>query len=101
LDLTRAVEQAVEKRAHIVNISGGERSPKGQAENILSRAVALCERNNVLLVAAVGNDGCECLHVPAALPGVLAVGSMRADGQPADSSNRGPTYRKNGVPQSP
>jgi len=97
LDLARAIERAVEEGAHLINVSGGERSPRGQADEILAGAVRLCERNNVLLVAAAGNDGCECLHVPAALPGVLAVGAMDANGQPLDMSNWGQSYRKNGV----
>ena len=97
LDLARAIERVVEEGAHLINVSGGERSPRGQADEILAGAVRLCERNNVLLVAAVGNDGCECLHVPAALPGVLAVGAMDADGQPLDTSNWGQSYGKNGV----
>jgi cyanobactin maturation PatA/PatG family protease len=97
LDLARAIERAVQEGAHIINISGGERSPTGQASDILARAVRLCERNNVLIVAAVGNDGCECLHVPAALPGVLAVGAMARSGHPLDLSNWGQAYRMNGV----
>jgi cyanobactin maturation PatA/PatG family protease len=97
LDLARAIEKAVQEGAHIINISGGERSPRGQADDLLARAVRECERNNVLVVAAVGNDGCECLHVPAALPGVLAVGAMGANGQPLDVSNWGQAYRENGV----
>jgi PatG C-terminal/Subtilase family len=97
LDLARAIERAVEEGAHLINVSGGERSPRGQADEILARAVRLCERNNVLLVAAVGNDGRECLHVPAALPGVLAVAAMDANGQPLDTSNWEQSYRQNGV----
>src|SRR5262249_28312424 len=97
LDLARAIERAVQEGAHIINISGGERSPKGQAYDILARAIRLCQRNNVLVVAAVGNDGCECLHVPAALPGVLAVGALGANGQPLDVSNWGQVYKANGV----
>jgi hypothetical protein len=97
LDLARAIEQAGEEGAHVINISGGERSPRGQADEILARAVRLCERNNILIVAAVGNDGCECLHVPAALPGALAVGAMAANQQPLMTSNWGQAYRKNGI----
>ncbi|MFG3002205.1 S8 family serine peptidase [Streptomyces sp. NPDC048340] len=33
--------------------------------------------NGVLVVAAVGNDGCDCLQAPAATPSVLAVGGGR------------------------
>lgn len=97
LDLARAIEQAVQEGAQIINISGGERSPQGQADEILSRAIRLCGENNVLVVAAVGNDGCECLHVPAALPAVLAVGAMDAGNQPLGVSNWGKSYRSNGV----
>ena len=40
---------------------------------LLGRALRTCADNGVLVVAAAGNDGCECLHVPAAVDGVLAV----------------------------
>ncbi|MGH2413923.1 MAG: S8 family serine peptidase, partial [Microcystaceae cyanobacterium] len=76
LDLARAIEQAVSAGAHIINISGGQLTDIGEAEDWLERAVNLCQEKNVLIVAAAGNDGCECLHVPAALPTVLAVGAM-------------------------
>lgn len=97
LDLARAIEQAVQEGAHVINISGGERSPKGQADPILERAVRLCEENGVLVVAAVGNDGCECLHVPAALRSVLAVGAMGTNGEPLEISNWGQAYRAQGI----
>jgi len=97
LDLARAIEQAVQEGAHVINISGGEQAPEGQAEGILERALRLCEDNNVLVVAAAGNDGCPCLHVPAAVPSVLAVGSLGADGTPLEISNWGEAYRSNGI----
>ena len=97
LDLARAIEQAVQSGAHIINVSGGERSPRGQADDVLANAVRLCERSNVLLIAAVGNDGCECLHVPAALSGVLAVGALDATGRPLDIGDLSKAYRTNGV----
>jgi len=97
LDLARAVEQAVQEGAHVINISGGQQAPEGQAEGMLERALRLCEDNNVLVVAAVGNDGCPCLHVPAAVPSVLGVGALGADGQPLDTSNWGEAYRSNAI----
>jgi cyanobactin maturation PatA/PatG family protease len=97
LDLARSIELAVQEGAHIINISGGERTVGPQASDLLARAIRYCERNNVLVVAAVGNDGCECLHVPAALPGVLAVGALGANGQPLGISNWGRAYRTNGI----
>jgi len=80
LDLSRAIEQAINAGANIINISGGQLTDWGEAEGWLEKAVQLCNENNVLIVAAAGNDGCECLHVPAALPTVLAVGAMDEQG---------------------
>ncbi|MFF5521672.1 cyanobactin maturation protease PatG family protein [Streptomyces coeruleorubidus] len=97
LDLARAVEQAVEVGAHVINISGGERSADGKAEAMLERALRRCAENGVLVVAAVGNDGCDCLQAPAATPSVLAVGATDAAGEPLDINNWGPAYRTNGV----
>ncbi|NEO75708.1 PatA/PatG family cyanobactin maturation protease [Moorena sp. SIO4G3] len=97
LDLSRAIEQAVNAGAHIINISGGQLTDYGEAEDWLQQAVRLCRDNNVLIVAAAGNDGCECLHVPAALPAVLAVGATDGQGQPLELSNWGQTYQNQGI----
>ncbi|WP_449416121.1 S8 family peptidase [Phormidium nigroviride] len=97
LDLARAIEQAVSAGAHIISFSGGQLTDEGEAEGWLKRSVQLCQDNNVLLVAAAGNDGCACLHVPAALPAVLAVGAMDDKGQPIDFSNWGETYQTQGI----
>src|SRR5262249_47652649 len=67
------------------------------AEPILADALGRAIRRGVLVVAAAGNDGCECSHVPAALPGVLAVGAMDAQGRPLESSNWGAAYRSTGL----
>ncbi|WP_414566350.1 MULTISPECIES: S8 family peptidase [unclassified Anabaena] len=95
LDLARAIEQAVETGAHIINISGGQLTDIGEADGWLEKAVQLCNENNVLIVAAAGNDGCECLHVPAAFPTVLVVGAMDEQGRPIDFSNWG--YENQGI----
>lgn len=97
LDLARAIEQAIEAGAHVINVSGGQLSETGQAEDFLARAVRSCRDHNVLLVAAAGNNGSACLHVPAALPSVLAVGAMDAHEHPLASSNWGEIYRAQGI----
>ncbi|MEU0646062.1 S8 family serine peptidase [Streptomyces umbrinus] len=97
LDLARAIEQAVAEGAHVINISGGERSGDGQADSMLERALRLCEDNGVVVVAAVGNDGCDCLQVPAAVPSVLAVGATGANGTPLATNNWGAAYLTHGV----
>ena len=97
LDLARGIEQAVHAGAHIINLSGGQLTDFGESDGWLKNAVRLCRENNVLLVAAAGNNGCECLHVPAALPSVLAVGAMDAQGKPLDFSNWGEAYQTQGI----
>jgi cyanobactin maturation PatA/PatG family protease len=87
LDLARAIERAVQEGAHVINISGGERSSHGQPDPILAQALQRCDESGVLVVAAVGNDGCEGLQIPAAIPSVLAVGASDASGQPLASNN--------------
>lgn len=97
LDLARALQQAVDQGAQVVNISGGEPSGADQADPILQRVLHTCEEQNVLVVAAAGNDGCACLHVPAAVPSVLAVGALGRTGAPLPSSNWGGGYESHGV----
>ncbi|NEQ75335.1 MAG: PatA/PatG family cyanobactin maturation protease [Okeania sp. SIO2C9] len=97
LDLARAINQAVEAGAHVINISGGQLAQATEADPMLAKAVKFCNDSNVMIVAAAGNDGCQCLHVPAALPSVLAVGAMNAQGLPFDFSNWGETYQTQGI----
>lgn len=97
LDLARAILSAVEHGAHVVNISGGQLVPAGDPDPWLAKALETCHRRGVLVVAAAGNDGCDCLHVPAAAEGVLAVGAMDGDGRPLDASNWGLAYQHQGL----
>ncbi|CAD5956671.1 S8 family peptidase [Planktothrix agardhii] len=97
LDLSRAIEQAVNNGANIINVSAGQLTDAGEADTWLEKAIQLCQEKNVLLIAATGNDGCECLHVPASLPTVLAVGAMDDQGKPVDFSNWGDAYQKQGI----
>ena len=97
LDLARGIVQAVTHGANIINISGGQLDPSGQAEQPLAEAVRQCAESGVLVVAAAGNDGCACLHIPAAIPSVLVVGAMDERGEPLEYSNWGEPYRARGV----
>jgi cyanobactin maturation PatA/PatG family protease len=97
LDLARAILLAAENGAHVINISGGQLTPSGEPEPMLAQAIENCHKRNILIVAAAGNDGCECLHVPAAAPSVLVVGAMDPDGNPLASSNWGEAYRNQGI----
>ena len=97
IDLARAITQAVESGAKIINISGGQLEPSGEPHEFLAKAVRTAADEGALIVASAGNDGCECLHVPAASELVLAVGAMQHDGSPLDSSNWGSSYSSHGI----
>ncbi|MBU6278972.1 MAG: PatA/PatG family cyanobactin maturation protease [Actinomycetales bacterium] len=97
LEVARAIEMALKEGADVINFSGGQYSDTGVAERWLDAAVARCAEAGVLLVAAAGNDGCECLHVPAAASTALAVGAVDEAGMPMDFSNYGTGYACNGI----
>lgn len=97
IELAQAITLAVERGAWIINVSAGEPSPSGTAHPLLARAVEHAASRGVLIVAAVGNDGCECLQTPAALSSVLAVGAMDDQGKPLESTNHGLAYRTSGI----
>ncbi|MCB1494152.1 MAG: PatA/PatG family cyanobactin maturation protease [Bauldia sp.] len=97
MDIARALYMAVEHGVSIVNVSAGQKSSTPEAGRHLEDALDLCNRRGILVVAAAGNDGCACLHVPAAVPTVLAVGAMDREGRPLDQSNWGDGYASNGL----
>lgn len=96
-DLARAIVGAVDAGAHVINISGGQLDFSEAPDRLLKGALDLCERNGVLVVAAAGNDGCECPHVPASYPTVLSVGALDLNGRPHSDSNYSSAYIENGL----
>jgi len=97
LDLARAIAAAVDRGARIINISGGAFTSSGTVDPVLEEVLDRCDRQGVLIVAAAGNDGCDCLHVPAAHPSILAVGAATARGEALASSNWGAQYQGHGI----
>jgi cyanobactin maturation PatA/PatG family protease len=97
LDLARAILSAVENGAHVINISGGQFVGECAAEADLAAALAACEEQRVLVIAAAGNHGCDCSHVPACVRTVLAVGAVGRDGRPLAAGNWRPAYATHGV----
>lgn len=102
-ELADAITAAIRFKDHrraaaiVINVSGGLRTPYHMAESVLEEVIASADPETVLIVAAAGNDGCDCVHVPAMLPQVLAVGAMSELGEPLDFSNWGFKYRTNGI----
>lgn len=97
IDVARALDFAITSGAHVVNFSGGQLVEEAEAEGWLESAMERCRKENVLLVAAAGNDGCACLHLPAGLPAALAVGALGDDGKPLEFSNFSDEYASHGI----
>ena len=55
LDLARAGDPAVEAGAHVINVSGGQRVPTSEAEDLLAQAIRHDRDRNTLIVAAVAS----------------------------------------------
>jgi len=83
--LGEGIRYAVDHGANIVILSLGLNKQSDYLEEIVRYA----EEKNVLLVAAVGNDG-GAIKYPAAYPSVLAVGGFGLDDKLEPRSNYGP-----------
>ena len=97
LELSRAIHTAIDNGAHIINISAGELNQSGAPDEILKKSLERCEAQNVLVIAAAGNDGCDCVHIPASESTVLTVGGLNESGTPLNQSNFGAQYKSSGI----
>lgn len=95
--LAHAITRAIEAGAQIINVSAGQFSESGDAHPVLADTVRMCEEAGVLIVAAAGNEGCACAHVPSASSNVLAVGATDYRGIPAGFSNWSELYLTHGI----
>ena len=83
--LSSAIVKAADLGAHVINISLGAFGSSPMLESAVQYALA----KNILVVAAAGNDQKNQLAIPAAIPGVIAVGAVDASGKQAYFSNSG------------
>ncbi len=82
-DIVKYVEMSPERR-HVINISMGSKEPDEDEIPLIRRL----DRDNVIILAAAGNDGMDVQLYPAALDGVIAVAATRS-GKKTDYSNYG------------
>ena len=97
LNLAHAFNLALELGVHIIHCAACHPTATGFAHEMIQKAVKQCQDNNILIVAPSGNNKGEWFCAPAILPNVLAVGMMKDDGQPANYSNWGGQYQKQGI----
>ena len=84
--VAEAIHTAVNNGAQVINLSLGSSSDNAA----LREAVLYAQRNGVILVAAVGNEGVGQVSFPANYPGVIGVSSNDANEGYLTFSNRGP-----------
>ncbi|NQZ59544.1 MAG: S8 family serine peptidase, partial [Lentisphaeraceae bacterium] len=83
--VAKAIIAAADAGANIINLSLGSFSDSP----VLEAAVAYALQKNIILVAAVGNDGQGQVSYPAKYPGVIGVGAVDANANYLSFSNRG------------
>jgi subtilisin family serine protease len=91
LDIDRAVKTCVDLGARVLNLSFGTPesalSPHDPVPHV--EVVRYALGRDCVLCAASGNSGGEAVFFPAALPGVIAVGSVDEERRPSRFSSRG------------
>ena len=85
LTIARAIMYATDRGVDIINLSLGSDLP----DDYLRGAIQYAIEHGVVLVAAAGNDGCDCMVYPAHYPEVLAVGALTSAGTAASFSSYG------------
>lgn len=83
--IANGILYAVEKGAQVINLSLGSRRESKAITDAVQQALA----RNVVVVVAMGNDAGNIKSWPAAVPGVIAVGSTDSRDQRSRFSNFG------------
>ncbi|MES2971203.1 MAG: S8 family serine peptidase [Patescibacteria group bacterium] len=71
LTVSRSIRYAADQGADVISISLGTASP----DTYMRQAVAYAISKGSIVVAAAGNDGCQCMSYPARYDEVIAVGA--------------------------
>lgn len=85
LGVGRAIYYAIGQGVDVINLSLGSELPDSYVEEAVRAATAA----GIVVVAAAGNDGCDCMLYPANYPEVVAVGALNASSQRASFSSWG------------
>lgn len=85
LSVSLAVRYAVDHGANVINLSLGS----SVGDTVLAEQVQYAIDHGVSIVAAAGNDGCDCVLYPARYPGVIAVGATTSSNTRASFSSYG------------
>ena len=86
-DVAAAIVYAADNGAHIINLSLGD----PRYSPLLADAVRYATDLDVVVVAAVGNEGSSDVYYPARLDETIGVGAAGRDARPTSFSNHGPS----------
>ncbi len=85
LSVGRAILYAAEQGADVISLSLGSDLPDDYVQEVVQAAI----KSGSVVVAASGNDGCDCMAYPASYPEVVGVGALNNSGLPASFSSWG------------
>lgn len=85
LSVGRSIYYAIQQGADIISISLGSTQP----DDYVRQAVQEALRHGIVVVAAAGNDGCDCMVYPGNYPEVLTVGALDNNNSLASFSSYG------------
>lgn len=85
LTVAKAIRYAADRGVDVISLSLGTNAE----DPYLRQAVQYALSKGSLVVAASGNDGCDCISYPAKYPEVVAVGSDNASGSASSFSSYG------------
>jgi hypothetical protein len=85
LSVGRSIYYAINQGADVISISLGSDLP----DDYVRQAVDAALKAGIVVVAAAGNDGCDCMVYPANYPETLAVGALNQSNQAASFSSYG------------
>ncbi len=83
--VANAINYAASQHADVISLSLGSTT----SDPLVRQAVQAAIAKGSIIVAAAGNDGCDCMNYPANYPEVVAVGASTNDGQLASFSSYG------------
>ncbi len=85
ISVALGIRYAVDHGTDIINMSLGAAAD----DPLVSEQIDYATQNDVVVVAASGNDGCNCISYPARYPSVIAVGATNSNNSLANFSNYG------------
>lgn len=85
ITVSRAIRYAADQGADVISLS----LATGSADSYLRQSVAYATARGSIVVAAAGNDGCDCILYPAGFEEVIAVGASDSNNLPTSFSSYG------------